>query len=393
MYQAGAETNCWTEHPRAASHARQNKGAIGAGEGHRCVVRWRHLRLALRELVQRNLQPLVHALILALDDVPSVARKVAFAIHNLASAFQTQSDLLQICFRPFLCNSSRNCLRSPRRWVSRLISAATRLRRSTSLSQTARTTCTWLYSSFSALCASASTPPLHFRPTRPRRRTRVTACRRFYAARFSSIVQKLGTQVANENVGDAIMQLMLKLFQCRNTPALSDAFLVVGAIADAFEGRFERYVTQLLPFLQAGLQNHEAYQVCAAAVGVVGDLTRALEAKMQPLCDGIITPLGNNLTSAHLDKSVKPPILSVFGDIALAIGLQFERYVPTVLAMLDQASQTKIDTDDEDLVEYANTLRQESLRHTLASFRASTSGRAKIRPSCSSFWALSRKIS
>ena len=172
------------------------------------------------------------------------------------------------------------------------------------------------------------------------------------------IVQKLGTQVANENVGDAIMQLMLKLFQCRNTPALSDAFLVVGAIADAFEGRFERYVTQLLPFLQAGLQNHEAYQVCAAAVGVVGDLTRALEAKMQPLCDGIITLLGNNLTSAHLDKSVKPPILSVFGDIALAIGLQFERYVPTVLAMLDQASQTKIDTDDEDLVEYANTLRQ-----------------------------------
>ena len=141
--------------------------------------------LHCESLSKETFQPLVHALILALDDVPSVARKVAFAIHNLASAFQTQSDLPTNLLSPFLCNSSRNCLRSPRRWVSRLISAATRLRRSTSLSQTARTTCTWLYSSFSALCASASTPPLHFRPTRPRRRTRVTACRRFYAARFS----------------------------------------------------------------------------------------------------------------------------------------------------------------------------------------------------------------
>ena len=119
-----------------------------------------------------------------------------------------------------------------------------------------------------------------------------------------------------------------------------------------------RYVDPLMPFLRAGLQNHEAYQVCAAAVGVVGDLSRSIEAKLQPYCDGIVNLLGANLTNAHLDKSVKPPILSVFGDIALAIGLQFERYVPTVMAMLDQASKTQIDTEDEDLAEYANSLRQ-----------------------------------
>jgi len=60
---------------------------------------------------------------------------------------------------------------------------------------------------------------------------------------------------------------------------------------------------------------------------------------------------------------VKPPILSCFGDIALAIGGQFERYLEVVMRIIKQASDMVIHTDftaivDVDFLDYMNTLRE-----------------------------------
>ncbi|XP_036123989.1 importin subunit beta-1 isoform X2 [Molossus molossus] len=99
-------------------------------------------------------------------------------------------------------------------------------------------------------------------------------------------------------------------------------------------------------------------QVCLAAVGLVGDLCRALQSNILPFCDEVMQLLLENLGNENVHRSVKPQILSVFGDIALAIGGEFKKYLEVVLNTLQQASQAQVDKSDYDMVDYLNELRE-----------------------------------
>merc|ERR1712060_931861 len=116
-------------------------------------------------------------------------------------------------------------------------------------------------------------------------------------------------------------------------------------------------------------------------MGVVGDICRALEAKVMPYCDEVIHLLLRNLQNPALNRNVKPPILSCFGDIALAVGGQFEKYLSVTMSMLHQASQTTVDASNSDLVEYLQQLREgifEAYTGVLQGLRADSRGEAFI---------------
>lgn len=177
------------------------------------------------------------------------------------------------------------------------------------------------------------------------------------------IIQKLGsteaTKYAFVQYTDQMMELFLRVFACRNATVHEEAMLAIGALAYATGSNFAKYMQGFYPYLEMGLQNFEEYQVCAITVGVVGDLCRALEDKILPYCDGIMTQLLKDLSSNQLHRSVKPPIFSCFGDIALAIGENFEKYLIYAMPMLQSAAELSLQASaaDDDMLEYANLLR------------------------------------
>lgn len=79
---------------------------------------------------------------------------------------------------------------------------------------------------------------------------------------------------------------------------------------------------------------------------------------MLPYCDEIMTLLLENLSNDSVNRSVKPQIFSVFGDVALSIGPEFKKYLDVVLQTLAQASQANVDRSDYDMIDYLNELRE-----------------------------------
>jgi importin subunit beta-1 len=180
-------------------------------------------------------------------------------------------------------------------------------------------------------------------------------------ATLQSVLRKVTPEDAPQ-ISDHIMQALLHMLtQTVNSKASSvqeDAFLAVSTLIDVLGEKFMKYIDSLKPVLYLGLKNFDDHQVCLAAVGVVGDLGRNIGAKILPYCDDIMTVLLEGLISPKLNKSVKPLILSSFGDIALAIGVDFKKYAEVVLNALHQASMIQADPNDFDLIDYFNELRE-----------------------------------
>jgi len=94
------------------------------------------------------------------------------------------------------------------------------------------------------------------------------------------------------------------------------------------------------------------------AVGIIGDISRALGEQSAQYSSAFMNVLLENLQSEVLNRNVKIAILSCFGDIALAIGPAFEPYLDTTMGVLRQAGAVQPNPLDYDLVDYVSQLRE-----------------------------------
>jgi importin subunit beta-1 len=182
---------------------------------------------------------------------------------------------------------------------------------------------------------------------------------------------------------EQMMVLFLRLFQMKSASTLSEeALMAVGSLINAIGMEFERFAKEFINYLGAALQNTRAYQVCQIAVGIVGDLSRALGPKLINFTDSLVNDLLKGLQDGTLKREVKPLILAALGDIALAVGGNFDRYFAVVMDVLAQASATagniKLEeTEDIDVIDYMNSLR-ESICEAYSGIIQGLSGDGKV---------------
>jgi len=179
--------------------------------------------------------------------------------------------------------------------------------------------------------------------------------RRFSAAELFSTDPTHGFIYA-----DKFMELFLRVPSSHEAPtaAHEDALLSIAALTTSLEMQFIKYVPHTMPFVTQGLRCIQDKALCEVAVGLVGDVCRAVTTGILPFTEEIITVLLQNLQNSDIDRNVKPPIICTLGDIALAIGKEYERFLPVVLNMLNQAGQVRVDPNNYDLVDYQNQLRE-----------------------------------
>ncbi|ORY53095.1 ARM repeat-containing protein [Rhizoclosmatium globosum] len=165
---------------------------------------------------------------------------------------------------------------------------------------------------------------------------------------LTNIIRRMSNMIAP--AADNIMMCILSILSSsqRSSTVLEDAFIVISALSS---GNFIRYMTDFNVHLIRALQNPQDHQLTAIAVGMIGDICRALNEQVLPYCQPI------------LDRSVKPAILSCFGDIAIAVGGDFEGFVEPVMQIIDEAIQMvlamPVNADRSyDQIDFSNLLRE-----------------------------------
>lgn len=292
-----------------------------------------------------------------LKRAPKVASHVCWAIHCLASAVQADDDQDSHALSPYFVSTVQallltteredvdeaNLLTSAWESVNVLISTAA----SGTHPQIALLLPALMKKLFDIMQKGALTAE---------EKTKQNEAQALLCGTLQAIVQKLSSEELASHF-DGLMHLFLSVLQAKSATVHEEAFMAIGAVANRTGANFAKYFDALQPSLYIGLRNGAEYSVCTVAVGLVGDISRALEAKLPvPFTDEVMQILLSHLQNDQIELSVKPHIIACMGDIALALGPVFERYVQFILPMLHGASTLKF-TDDDD-VDYLNELRQ-----------------------------------
>ena len=316
-----------------------------------------------------NLPSLLGLLIESLQSHPLVAEKICSAIHHLAAGFDENdgndstsylSPYFQSIVQALLATADR-ADGEPEQIARLRLSAYESLNEV--VRHASRDTMSVVHSMLPHI-AKKLQDVIEMQTLSPEDRQKQVDLQGLLCGVLMVMIQRCSVEDSDKQVvqqcADYMMQLFLKVFASQVSTVHEDAMLAIGALAHVVGPNFVVYMDSFHKYLESGLKCIAEHQVCSITVGVVGDICRALDHKILPYCDIILAQLLQNLRNNDLNKDVKPPIIACFGDIALAIGADFERYLNYVMPMIASAMQLSRQASaskDEDMIDFNNALR------------------------------------
>ncbi|KAH9827423.1 importin subunit beta-1-like [Teratosphaeria destructans] len=311
---------------------------------------------------QEHLQPLISALFQGLSSHPKMASSCCWALMNLADRFAGEPGCETNALSPHFQASIQHILQLTENTADNQLRTAAYEVLNAFVTNAANDS-VQLVAELSNVIIDRleKTVPMQQQVVSIEDRLTLEEVQTSLTSVLISITQRLEKEIQPQ--ADRIMQLLLSLLQSLGAKSSvpDTVFAAIGALANALEQDFEKYMQSFSPFLLNALNNQEEPQLCSMAIGLVSDITRALEEKIQPFCDSFMNALLNNLRSTNLGNQFKPAILQSFGDIAQAIGGNFETYLSVVAQVLQQAAGISIQSENAgnyEMLDYIVSLRE-----------------------------------
>ncbi|EGD72145.1 hypothetical protein PTSG_11556 [Salpingoeca rosetta] len=188
-----------------------------------------------------------------------------------------------------------------------------------------------------------------------------------------------------KSISDKIVMSVVQLLRMggkSGSEAAEDAFGVISALLRKLERDFAPYFDTVKPLVVEALQNTQHSQTCLAAVGALSDMLLALQDQVKPYVQEFLSLLMEVVAVPDVDRSIKPQVISTFGDFAQAIGRDIVVYLQMLLPVLKTASEsaTTLESDDEDDIAFMNQLRENILETYTNILQALTDENAKATP-------------
>jgi importin subunit beta-1 len=347
---------------------------------------------AVSEAIDHNehLQSLIQALFGGLNSNPKMASSCCWALMNLADRFAGEPGCQTNALSPHFQASVQHLLQvTEQTQENQLRTAAYEVLNA--FVTNAANDCVQMVANLSQVIIERleKTIPMQSQVVSVEDRLTLEEIQTSLTSVIMAIIQRIEKEI--QPLADTIMQLLINLLgNLGPKSSVPDTiFAAIGALANAMETEFEKYMQSFLPFLVSALNNQEEPQLCAMAIGLVSDITRALENKIQPFCDQFMNSLLSNLRvsntliyhyyqllqrrdsmtdvkffdsqSTTLGNQFKPAILQCFGDIAQAIGSEFETYLSVVAQVLQQAAGITVQSENSnnfEMLDYVVSLRE-----------------------------------
>ncbi|XP_065178796.1 importin subunit beta-1-like [Sycon ciliatum] len=190
-------------------------------------------------------------------------------------------------------------------------------------------------------------------------------------AALQALLRRMSEEDA-ATLGPEVFRSLISMLRASLTGAVQeDVLMAVGSLVELLGEQFISFMPELKQYLIVALNARNEHDVCFAAVGIVSDLCRSVgKAALVDCASEIVSALYAVLQDDTIQKSIKPQVLSVLGDVALCLGTLFNPYYHSLLLILQAVGSAPVDPDDH---EYIIELRESVLEAYIGVVQSLTS--------------------
>ncbi|CAD25843.2 IMPORTIN BETA 1 SUBUNIT (KARYOPHERIN) [Encephalitozoon cuniculi GB-M1] len=169
---------------------------------------------------------------------------------------------------------------------------------------------------------------------------------------YIGLIEAIVATRRREDVED-LLELFIRILESTPTTAFGEVYTSISNLST----RFAQHASKIIPYMTRDMRCTDRF-VLNSVINLVGRLANTMGTDFNILATVLTSSLVQCLSSEATHRDLKPIILSVFGDIALALERNFESYLDMIVMLFQQISELDRHSDEV----YVDELRKNAVQ-------------------------------